>query len=65
MAVQLIKDEILSVGLHYREYAGKTADTKPVAADTCTGSKFFNIQTGVTSYYDAAASSGSEWITPS
>ena len=64
MAVAKIKDEILGVGLHYFEFAGKTGDTKPVRDDICTGSKYFDIQTGKTYYYDSVGTEGNEWIDP-
>ena len=62
--VRVTKEEVLDFGLHYYEFAGKTADTKPVADDICTGSKFFDIQTGKTYYYDEAGTTGNEWIDP-
>lgn len=63
MAVSMNVCVPLDGKLCYVEFAGKTADTKPVG-DYATGSKFFNIQTGKTYYYDAAGTTGNEWIDP-
>ena len=63
MAVRELKRERLDADTIYVEFAGKTADTKPTG-NFATGSKFFNIQTGKTYYYDEKGSSGSEWIDP-
>lgn len=62
--VQVLKSEMLEVGLHYYKFAGKTGDTKPVSTDICTGSEFFDIQTGKTHYYDSEGTEGNEWIDP-
>lgn len=63
MAVRELKRERIDADVVYVEFAGKTSDTKPVG-NYATGSKFFNIQTGKTYYYDEKGSSGSEWIDP-
>ena len=62
--VRAIHDECLDFGLHYFKFAGKTGDTKPVASNICTGSEYFDIQTGKTYYYDEDGDTGSEWIDP-
>lgn len=64
MAVSMIVCKPIDGENDYVEFAGKTGDTKPVG-NYVTGSKYFDIQTGKTYYYDAAGSSGSEWIDPS
>ena len=64
MAVRELVHKDLGDGKAYCEFAGKTADTKPVADYILTGSKYFDIQTGKTYYYDEAGSTGSEWIDP-
>lgn len=64
MAVRALKYEPLSVGVHYVEYAGLADDDKPVGGGIATGSKFFEIDTGKTFYYDEEGAEGSEWIDP-
>ena len=62
--VQVIHDELIVVGLHYFKFAGKTGDTKPVGNNIATGSEYFDIQTGITYYYDSTGTTGNEWINP-
>ena len=51
---------ISEVNMNMTEYVGLSTDTKPGGCDN--GSKFTEIDTGATYYYDE---DGEEWITPS
>ena len=62
--VRIVRDEFVNANLYYIKFYGLTADTKPVEDYICTGSKYFDIETGKTYYYDEEADSGSEWIDP-
>ena len=62
--VRLINDECLDFGVHYCVFAGKSTDDKPTGNPICTGSEFFEIDTGKTYYYDEDAEAGSEWVDP-
>ena len=63
MAARILVERYIGDGISYVEIAGKTGDTKPTGS-FATGSKYFDIQTGKTYYYDEKGSSGSEWIDP-
>lgn len=62
--VRLISDVCLDFGVHFCEFAGKSTDDKPTGNPICTGSEFFEIDTGKTYYYDEDGDTGSEWVDP-
>ena len=65
MAVAMIECRPLDGKVSWCKFCGKTGDTKPTGAYIATGSEYFDIQKAKTYYYDAAGSSGNEWVTPS
>jgi len=62
--VRMVEDVCLDFGVHYCEFRGLSTDTKPTGSSICTGSEFFEIDTGKTYYYDEEADAGSEWVDP-
>lgn len=47
--------------LMYQKIAGTNAENTDLPTNLCTGSEFFEIDTGTTLYFDETSS---EWITP-
>lgn len=63
MAVRVIKHEFINVDVAYEEIAGLSTDDKPVNG-LATGSKFFEVNTGDTYYFDEDGDTGNEWVNP-
>ena len=61
--VRSLHHEYIDSGVAYEKMAGLSTDDKPVAG-LCTGSEFFEIDTGKTFYFDEDGAEGKEWVDP-
>ena len=62
MVRTIVKKELID-GSIYLELAGLSTDSKPTDAGIATGSKFLEVNTGKTFYFNEAAAD-TKWVDP-